>query len=415
LILEQQQYDPVEQAGLAEEYRANLNTDQQAAFERITSAIADRTEETFFLHGPGGTGKTYLYNMLCYQLHSEQKIVLCIAPSGIAALLLKGGCTAHSCFKIPIPCYESSICSIIKNSEQADLICITDLVIWDKAPMRHRHVIETVDRTFRDLCNSPNAPFDGITFVFGRDFKQILPVIISGSRAQIVGACLQRSVLWRSITVLHLNQNMCLNTAIEAEKDFAKWQLDVGKRMHTDNDSNVLLPPSFHCRENTVASLIETIYPGVTRPNLSAVYFAEWTILCYLNEDVDKMNHKVLQEFPGQSQVLYSADSIPTSELSGEDDSNEINCSRMPLAKLEIKIGDPIMVLKNLDAAHRLCNRSRGILTRCRNRVLEVELITGSHAGQKCRTHCVCARVAVFAHMCLCLFCFLYSTLLITV
>ena len=41
------------------------------------------------------------------------------------------------------------------------------------------------------------------------------------------------------------------------------------------------------------------------------------------------------------------------------------------------------MVLKNLDAAHGLCNGSRGILTRCRNRVLEVELITGSHAGKK--------------------------------
>ena len=392
MILEQQQYDPVEQARLAEECRANLNADQQAAFERITSAIADRTGETFFLHGPGGTGKTYLYNTLCYQLRSEQKIVLCVAPSGIAALLLKGGRTAHSCFKIPIPCHESSICGIVKNSEQADLIRMTDLVIWDEAPMQHRHVIETVDRTFRDLCNSPDAPFGGITFVFGGDFKQILPVIISGSRAQIVSACLQRSVLWRTITVVHLHQNMRLNTAIEAEKDFAKWQLDVGKGMHTDNDSNILLPPSFHCRENTVASLIETIYPGITRPNLSAEYFAERTILCCLNKDVDIMNHKVLQEFPGQSQVFYSADSIPTSELSGEDDPllnypvealNEINCTGMPLANLEVKIGCPIMVLKNLDAAHGLCNGSRGILTRCSNRVLEVELITGSYAGQK--------------------------------
>ena len=87
---------------------------------------------------------------------------------------------------------------------------------------------------------------------------------------------------------------MHLNTAIEAEKDFAKWQLDVGKGMHTDNESNILLPNPYHCRENTVASLIETIYPGVTRPNLSAEYFAERTILCCLNEDVDKMNYKVL-------------------------------------------------------------------------------------------------------------------------
>jgi len=109
--------------------------------------------------------------------------VLCVASSRIAALLLKGGCTAHSCFKIPIPYHESSICSIVKISEQADLICITDLVIWDEAPMQHRHVIETVDHTFRDLCNSPDAPFGGITFVFGGDFKQILPVIIFRSRA----------------------------------------------------------------------------------------------------------------------------------------------------------------------------------------------------------------------------------------
>jgi hypothetical protein len=49
--------------------------------------------------------------------------------------------------------------------------------------MQHRHVIETVDCTFRDLCNSFNTPFGGITFIFSRDFKQILLIIIFGSRA----------------------------------------------------------------------------------------------------------------------------------------------------------------------------------------------------------------------------------------
>ena len=67
-------------------------------------------------------------------------------------------------------------------------------MIWDEAPMQHRHVIETVDHTFRDLCNSSNAPLVESPLYFGGDFKQILPVIISGSRAQIVGACLQHSV-----------------------------------------------------------------------------------------------------------------------------------------------------------------------------------------------------------------------------
>ena len=116
---------------MAAECMAMLNPDQQAAFEKITLAITNNTGQLFFLHGPGGTGKTFLYNTLCYHLHSQQKIVLCIASSGIAALLLKGGRTAHSAFKIPIPCHESSICGFSKNSQLGELICHTNLgPIW---------------------------------------------------------------------------------------------------------------------------------------------------------------------------------------------------------------------------------------------------------------------------------------------
>jgi hypothetical protein len=199
LIAEQHQYNAEERARLAAESIAKLNPDQHAAFEKITSAITTRAGQIFFLHGPGGTGKTFLYNTLCYHLRSQEKVVLCVASSGIAALLLKGGRTAHSCFKIPIPCHESTVCNISKRSHLADLIRITDLVIWDEAPMQHRHIFDTVDRSFKDICNS-DKPFGGVTFVFGGDFQQILPVIVKGSHAQIVGASIQRSVLWRSMT-----------------------------------------------------------------------------------------------------------------------------------------------------------------------------------------------------------------------
>ena len=84
-------------------------------------------------------------------------------------------------------------------------------------------------------------------------------------------------------------------------------------------------------------------------------------------------------------------DFIPTSEQTGEDDPllnypveylNAINCGSLPLSKLKLKVGCPVMVLKNLDAANGVCNGSRGILTRWRNRVLEVKLLTGDHAGE---------------------------------
>ena len=67
--------------------------------------------------------------------------------------------------------------------------------------MQHRHIYECVNCTFQDIRGN-DKPFGGIVVVFGGDFKQILPVIVKGSHAQIVGANLQHSHLWNSITVL---------------------------------------------------------------------------------------------------------------------------------------------------------------------------------------------------------------------
>ncbi|KAH9982997.1 hypothetical protein BJV77DRAFT_954750, partial [Russula vinacea] len=51
--------------------------------------------------------------------------------------------------------------------------------------------------------------------------------------------------------------------------------------------------------ENTVASLINTIYPGIHTPNHPDQYFSERTILSSTNNEVDTLNTAVLQQFPG--------------------------------------------------------------------------------------------------------------------
>jgi hypothetical protein len=161
--------------------------------------------------------------------------------------------------------------------------------------------------------------------------------------------------------------------------------------MHTDKGGNIILPGSFKYEENKVDSLINTIYPGISTPlSNSGQYFSEHTILFTLNAEVDDLNAKVLKKISRETQVFYSADSIPTSEQSGEEDMmlnypveylNSINCSGLSLFKLKLKKGCPIMVLRNLDAAHGACNGSRGIVTALRSRVLEVKLLTGDFAG----------------------------------
>ena len=47
------------------------------------------------------------------------------------------------------------------------------MVIWDEAPMQHKHIMKTVKCTFRDLHNS-DKPFSGLTIVFGGDFVMVL-------------------------------------------------------------------------------------------------------------------------------------------------------------------------------------------------------------------------------------------------
>src|SRR6202012_756032 len=61
---------------------------------------------------------------------------------------------------------------------------------------------------------------------------------------------------------------------------------------------------------------------------------------------------------------------------------NTIKASGLPLAKLCLKIGCPIMVLRNLDPSNGLCNGSRGILTRIQPHVLEIRLLGGDHHGK---------------------------------
>jgi ATP-dependent DNA helicase PIF1 len=136
--------------------------------------------EPIFIDGPGGTGKTHLYKCILAHYRSQQSIVVAVASSGIASLLLPGGRTAHSRFKIPIKVSSSSTCNLSLKSEEAKLIKESKLILWDEAPMMHRHAFEALDRSFRDITKVKDKPFGGKKVVFGGDFRQILPVIING-------------------------------------------------------------------------------------------------------------------------------------------------------------------------------------------------------------------------------------------
>ncbi|KAI3695310.1 hypothetical protein L1987_78305 [Smallanthus sonchifolius] len=112
-----------------------LTNEQRNVFNKVMTAVKDNKGCVFFLYGYGGTGKTFLWKTLSAAIRCKGQIVLNVASSGIASLLLTGGRTAHSRFLIPLNLNEDSICRIKPGSEVAHLISQTQLIIWDEALM----------------------------------------------------------------------------------------------------------------------------------------------------------------------------------------------------------------------------------------------------------------------------------------
>jgi hypothetical protein len=136
--------------------------------------------------------------------------------------------------------------------------------------------------------------------------------------------------------------------------------------------------------DKTLESLINSVYPGIEHGHKSAEYFLDRTILACRNDEVDDINEAVLAMFPGVAQTLLSADSVQTQDEAVNDYQpypveylNSLRASGLPLAKLTLKPGCPIMLLRNLDPSKGLCNGTRMILNQIRPRVLDCTVISG--------------------------------------
>ncbi len=125
-----------------------LNQHQRSIYDNVIDAVHDPepVDKTFFVDGLGGVGKTFLYRCLLSKVRCTGDIALSMASSVIVALLLEGGSTAHSRFNIPVAgLCGSSACYVPLNSPQAALIRAARLIVWDGAPMAHKHVFKAVN------------------------------------------------------------------------------------------------------------------------------------------------------------------------------------------------------------------------------------------------------------------------------
>ncbi|XP_057720223.1 uncharacterized protein LOC130934697 [Arachis stenosperma] len=379
MLLRELQYDTV---SLSREHDANilkLNEEQRVVYDKVIDCVLNKRHGFFFVYGFGGTGKTFLYRVLSARLRSEKKIVINVASSGIASLLLPGGKTAHSMFNIPVELTEDTVCRIKKDSPKAEVFRIADLIIWDEAPMTNKLAFEALDRTLRDIMVSvsdrnKNLPFGGKVVVLGGDFRQVLPVIPKGSRAEIVMASINSSVLWKYCEVLQLTKNMRLGIGSEQSSAqelrlFSDWILQIGE----------------------VEDIVNTIYPNLVQNFSDPSFFQDRAILAPTVDNVEEINNYIVDLLPGEEKNYLSADSICGSDAYSDVDVdwitveflNQIRCSGLPNHSLKLKIGVPIILLRNIDPAGGLCNGTRLVVRDLGTNVIGADIVSGSKVGDK--------------------------------
>eukprot|EP01022_Parablepharisma_sp_SALTPOND_P030442 TRINITY_DN7629_c1_g2_i1.p1 TRINITY_DN7629_c1_g2~~TRINITY_DN7629_c1_g2_i1.p1 ORF type:complete len:1733 (+),score=72.80 TRINITY_DN7629_c1_g2_i1:935-6133(+) len=401
-IAEERGYNIEEQKEICRETVGTMNEEQYRIYEAIMKAVTEGKiqNNAFFIDGPAGTGKTFLYKAILATVRSERRIALAVASSGIAALLLEGGRTAHSRFKIPIRLDEASTCYISVNSSEAELLCKSSLVIWDEAPMQSKFAFEAVDRTLRDIMGKiqpecANYAFGGKVVVLGGDYRQVLPVVVHGSRAEIVQQTLKQSYLWRTMNRMKLTENMRIRQLsrddAEIQRIFSDFLLRIGNgtepHITIGGYYYIRIPDSMLIRSEDIANLIEATFPNLSGNYRDKEYITGRAILTPINSDVSKINREVTKSFPGNLRIYYSADTVSNESpgLQNQYPSEYINSftpSGLPPHKLCLKVGMPVMLLKNMNPELGLCNGCRLICKKLHDNFLEVEITTGRHAGR---------------------------------
>lgn len=376
LMGEGNNYDIREEQTKADLFSAQLNMEQKNAVETVLNAVYNsgaNSPNCFFLDGPAGTGKTFVYSTLLHTIRAKGDSVIPVASTGIAATLLIGGRTAHSIFKIPIEINSTSTCNIKPNTKEADKLLKAKLIVWDEAPMTHIHAFIAVDRLLRDLTKS-EKPFGGKVILLGGDFRQVLPVILRGSRALTVSSSIRKHSLWTKFYKLNLTKNM---RALESEKEFADWLLNIGELK-----SGPLIKIPSECYP-VIQDPVQQLYGDINFLNVTPHQLKNRAILTVKNDLSMVINNKVLQCMPGEETIYKAVDTVVSDDpqdklIYPEEFINSLTPTGMPPYELKVKIGCIIMLLRNLAPSKGLCNGTRLIVTKLHRHVIEAKHIDGS-------------------------------------
>ena len=387
-MINETSYNIDELQQLATDGEVAMTADQKVIYDRIKILITENRGGFLFIDAPGGTGKTYLINIALAKIRSERKIALAVASSGIAAQLLPNGRTAHSTFKIPLNLQtaDQPMCNIKLGTATAALLQDCAAIFWDEATMMNKKAIEALNGTLQDIRKN-NIPFGGVLLILSGDFRQTLPVIQGGARANQIDACLKASHLWNNVEKYTLTTNMRVHLHNDTNAaNFAALLLRIGDGQlpYMDEPHSIEIPEDLGSTTTTTRQLIDTVYLNLKDNFNNVSWLMERAILAPHNESVREINLALLEDIPGDERMYKSIDrAVDENEeiLYPAEFLNSLEISGLPSHELRLKIGVPLMIVRNL--APGIANGTRVILTKMMDKCLETTIATGPKRGEK--------------------------------
>ncbi|XP_071700076.1 uncharacterized protein [Rutidosis leptorrhynchoides] len=138
-----------------------------------------------------------------------------------------------------------------------------------------------------------------------------------------------------------------------------------------------------------IESIVDAIFPKFSLKQTNEDYLHERAILTPRNDDVTEINKQIFKRLNGEKKPYKSSDKICKGSTYALEQHqsypveflNKLNFLGVPPHKLKLKIGQPVMLLRNINPSAGLCNGTRLIITEFQKFVLYARVITGSHIG----------------------------------
>ncbi|KAG1879523.1 PIF1-like helicase-domain-containing protein [Suillus tomentosus] len=265
-----------------------LNGEQLQILNTILESMEEGRNNFFFIEGHPGHGKMFLVKTLSLILRAREQIVLIIGSSALAATAYERGRTMHHMFSIPVTDESVDLhSSIHPHSPRADLIRNASAIVWDKLPAINRAAWESVNELCRIICNWPQIPFGGKSFIGSGDFRQAGPVVSGAGETATLAASVKSSMLWPHIWILNLD------TPIRSMGDprFTTFIDCIGEDCSGSRHNLVLIAAT-----TNIDNSVEFLFPQHVLEDPETCL--QRVFLSPLNIYVDEFNDRILERLP---------------------------------------------------------------------------------------------------------------------